>query len=237
MHLLIAEDDATIADVIEQVARVLWPDARITIAPDGATALRHFAAERPDLVILDLVMPPPDGFGVCQAIRQADATIPILILTGHTRLVDEVRALDLGADTYLTKPFDALKLLARLRALMRRNASARTGRGVEPHPARPSGSVVVTGDLAIDLAAREARLRGQPLALTPTEWVLLEALARDAGQIVSHHILLKRIWGVPDQRGDLKAYINRLRGKLGDNGRHPRYIETRRGEGYRLATR
>src|SRR4051812_47216962 len=125
MHLLIAEDDASIADLIGQVARVLWPEARIDIAPDGATALQHFAAERPDLVILDLVIPPPDGFSVCRAIRQADAIVPILVITGHTGLVDEVRALDLGADTYLTKPFDALKLLARLRALMRRTVSTR----------------------------------------------------------------------------------------------------------------
>ena len=96
-------------------------------------------------MILDLVIPPPDGFAVCRAIRQADAIVPILVITGHTGLVDEVRALDLGADSYLTKPFDALKLLARLRALMRHTAFTRVNRGAKPHPAQPSGSVVVTG--------------------------------------------------------------------------------------------
>ncbi len=151
LKLLIAEDDRDLAQMVALSARTLWPDGAVTIAPDGAEALRRFAAEAPDLVILDVTMPPPDGFEVCRRIRQT-SRVPILMLTARDTTVDEVQALDLGADDYLTKPFDHLLLLARLRALARRAAPA-------PGPA-PGAPDFAAGDLTLDFATREVRVGG-----------------------------------------------------------------------------
>src|SRR5205823_7904494 len=119
LKLLIAEDDRDLAEVVAYGARQAWPDCRITIAADGREALKRFAEERPDLVVLDVTMPPPDGLEVCRRIRRT-SRVPILMLTVRRNTLDKVRALDLGADDYLTKPFDHLELFARLRALVRR---------------------------------------------------------------------------------------------------------------------
>jgi DNA-binding response OmpR family regulator len=178
-------------------------------------------------------MPAPDGFAVCRQMRRADAAVPILMVSGRSAVLDEVRALDAGADGYLTKPFDPLSLLARLSALARR-----TGPVTEASPPKVVHHADVTvGDLAIDLAGRTASLRGVPVALTPTEWVLLEQLARHAGQIIPHQDLVARVWGTAraGNSRSLKVYMNRLRQKLGDDVAVPRYIETRRNQGYRLA--
>src|SRR4051794_4462134 len=126
MRALIADDDADLAMLVGLSVRTIWPDCAVTTAPDGREALRRFEAEAPDLVVLDVTMPPPDGFEVCRRIRQAAPTVPILMLTARDTVLDEVRALDLGADDYLTKPFDHLTLSARLRALARRAASGGT---------------------------------------------------------------------------------------------------------------
>jgi DNA-binding response OmpR family regulator len=123
MRLLIADDDTHVAHLVAQSVGALWPGCAVTIAPDGREALRLFAEEAPHLVILDVSMPPPDGLEVCRRIRQVAPAVPILMLTGRDTLLDEVKALDVGADAYLTKPFDVLQLLGRLRALARRARS------------------------------------------------------------------------------------------------------------------
>ncbi len=115
LRLLIAEDARDVADVIAFGARMMWPDCQVTMAGSGKEALQRFAAAAPDLVVLDVSMPPPDGFDVCRQIRES-SQVPILMLTVRDGTMDKVRALDLGADDYLTKPFDHLELLARLRA-------------------------------------------------------------------------------------------------------------------------
>src|SRR3954447_15873020 len=164
LTLLIAEDDRDLAEVIAYGARQAWPDCRVIIAADGREALARFAAERPDLVVLDVAMPPPDGVEVCRRIRQ-DSRVPILMLTVRHGLLDKVRALDLGADDYLTKPFDHLELFARLRALVRR---ARRDFGA-PASLRAS-------DVTLDVVTREVRVRGEVIQLTSTEYRLLEEL-------------------------------------------------------------
>lgn len=227
IRLLIADDDADLARLIGYSARVLWPDSSIATAPDGATALRYFAAERADLAILDVMMPPPDGFEVCRRLRQADPALPILMLTARDAVIDEVRAFDRGADDYLNKPFDHLKLLAHLRALARRAG----------HLAPTSDAVdLVLGELLFDFRANAVWVRDERLELTPTEYMLLEVLGRNAGRYVPSRVLLEHVWG-HDHAHDahyLKVFINRLRRKLGDNAASPRYIETKRGVGYRL---
>ncbi len=191
--------------------------------------MRRFAEERPDLVILDVSMPPPDGFEVCRRIRQVAQT-PILMLTVRDATLDKVHALDLGADDYLTKPFDHLELLARMRALVRRSRA-------QPVPTAPPFTVTV-GDLSIDAAAHQVRVRGEDIRLTPTEYRLLEELVRHTGAVVPHRDLIERVWG-PEFSADaqhLKVFVRRLRQKLGDDPERPCYIHTAWGVGYRFAS-
>jgi len=225
LRLLIAEDARDVAEGIAFAARMHWPDCRVTVAPDGQEALDRFAAMGADLIILDVAMPPPDGFEVCRRIR-AVSQVPILMLTVRDGTADKVRALDLGADDYLTKPFDPLELLARLRALLRRT------RDTPPM----SDRVIVVGDVALHPATREVHLRGAAVRLTASEYRLLEALMRDAGTVRSHAFLLGQVWG-EEYHGDvqsLKVFVRRLRQKLEDDPQQPRYIQTEWGVGYRF---
>lgn len=224
LKLLIAEDARDVANVVAFAIRMTWPESEVTIAASGAEALRYFEEKKVDLVILDITMPPPDGFEVCRRIRES-STVPILMLTVRDGTLDKVRALDLGADDYLTKPFDYLELLARIRAMLRR-----AGMPVE------TSEDLTAGDLFIDLAKREVRLCGEVVHLTSTEYRLLEELVRHRGVALSHAVLLERVWGaeyVADTHY-LKVYIRRLRQKLGDDAERPRYIETEWGIGYRF---
>jgi two-component system, OmpR family, KDP operon response regulator KdpE len=225
LKLLIAEDDHDLAEVVAYGARQAWPECRVTIAADGREALARFAEERPDLVVLDVSMPPPNGIEVCRRIRQV-SRVPILMLTVRHGLLDKVRALDLGADDYLTKPFDHLELFARLRALVRRATDAE----VAPAPDFRSG------DLTVDFATHEVHLRGELVPLSPTEHLLLVELVRHAGATLPHQRLLDRVWGAdyPRDLRYLKVFVNRLRAKLGDDAAHPRYIQTVWGIGYRF---
>ncbi len=226
LTLLIADDTRDVAEIVAFGAQMVWPDCAIHIVGDGRAALTCFAAESIDLVVLDVAMPPPDGFEVCRRIREV-SQVPILMLTVHDATVDKVRALDLGADDYLTKPFDHLELLARLRALVRRSAS-------QPGPLAGRQGTFVLGDFALDYATHEVRLGGTPVALTRTEYRLLEELVSCAGTVLTHRQLLERVWG-PEYVNDvhyLKVFMQRLRRKLGDDPQRPRYIHTEWGIGY-----
>ncbi len=227
VKLLIAEDAHGVAEVLTFGARMIWPDCAVTVAVSGQEALRHFAADPPDFVVLDVAMPPPDGFEVCRRIRET-SRVPILMLTVHSDTMDKVRALDLGADDYLTKPFDHLELLARMRALMRRANESPI----------PSGATVALGDLSIDLATHEVRLRGDVVHLTSTEFRLLAVLAQHAGTVLPHHFLLTHVWGAEYVRDVqyLKVFVRRLRQKLGGAPEDTPYIQTEWGVGYRLVS-
>jgi two-component system KDP operon response regulator KdpE len=225
LKLLIAEDNRDIANAVAFAARMSWPGCHTTIVSSGQEALERFGEEAADAVILDVAMPPPDGLEVLRRIREVSG-VPILMLTVHGTTMDKVRALDLGADDYLTKPFDHLELLARLRAMLRRAPPA----DAEPQP------VFVSGDMEIDFAAQEVRVQGELVRLTPTEYRLLAELARYAGTVLPHEVLLERVWG-PEWVTDLtylKVYVQRLRRKLGDAAECPRFIDTVWGVGYRL---
>jgi DNA-binding response OmpR family regulator len=225
LKLLIAEDELDIAEGVAFGARMTWPDCKITIAPDGREALARFGEEQPDLVVLDVRMPPPDGFEVCRRIRET-SSVPILMLTVRDATIDKVRALDLGADDYLTKPFDHLELLARLKALVRRSGGELGSVGRQ----------YVVGDVTLDSGTHEVRVRGEVVRLTTTEYRLLEQLMRHAGTVLPHQFLLDQVWG-SEYGGDashLKVFVRRLRQKLGDDSERPRYIQTEWGIGYRF---
>ncbi len=228
LKLLIVEDTRSVAEVLAFGARMIWPECQVTIAVNGREALGSFAAESPDFVILDVAMPPPDGFEVCRRIREA-SWVPILMLSVHSDTLDKVRALDLGADDYLTKPFDHLELLARMRALVRRT----NGLPI------PSHSTVVLGDLSINFATHEVRVGGDAVHLTSTEFRLLAVLAQHAGTVLPHHFLLTHVWGAEYVRDVhyLKVFVGRLRQKLGGVPEQVPYIQTEWGIGYRFVSR
>jgi two-component system, OmpR family, KDP operon response regulator KdpE len=225
LSILIADDARGVAEGVAFGVRMVWPDCEVSLATTGEEALRAFAAEAPDLVVLDVAMPPPDGLEVCRRIRKT-SRVPILMLTVRDTTLDKVRALDLGADDYVTKPFDPMELLARLRALVRRGGG----------PLAQQEPVFSSGDFFFDGRAREVRIGDGVVRLTSTEFRLLEELIRHAGDVVPHQALLERVWG-PDWTTDpnyLKVFIRRLRQKLGDDAERPRYILTEWGVGYRF---
>ena len=225
LTVLVAEDAADIADIVSFSARMTWPGCTVVVAETGQEELDRFAEEHPDLVILDIGIPPPDGITVCRMIRES-SPVPILMLTARDATIDKVRALDMGADDYLTKPFDPPELVARMRALIRRTAA----------PALTNQPGFVLGDLSINYTTHEVRIGDQMIRLTSTEYRLLEELARNAGHTLPHHVLLDRVWG-SEWDGDpnyIKVFVRRLRQKLGDDAEHPRYIETDWGIGYRM---
>lgn len=243
MRLLVAEDARSVAKVVAFGARMTWPGCEVAIASNGQEALTLFRETNPDLVVLDIEMPPPDGFQVCLQIREV-SDVPILMLTVHDSTLDKVRALDLGADDYLTKPFDHLELLARMRALVRRSMSAMQahrpeGAGQSGWPGAREGAgrnAFSSAGLYIDFDLHEVRVQGKLVTLTSVESRLLEELARHAGQIMPHELLLERVWGsayVNDVHY-LKVFVQRLRHKLGDEPQQPRYIRTEWGVGYQL---
>ncbi|HET7095592.1 MAG TPA: response regulator [Thermomicrobiales bacterium] len=196
----------------------------VELAETGELALAAIAANPPDLVLLDLVMPGVDGLEVLRETR-GWSPVPIVVLSARGQEQDKVQALDLGADDYLTKPFGMAELLARVRAHLRR-------RGAPPEP------IVTAGDVTIDLARRLVTRNGQEVRLTPTEYDLLRCLAVDSGKVLTHRQLLTRVWGehVADNSPELRVYINYLRRKLEADPARPQLIVTDPGVGYRLRT-
>jgi two-component system KDP operon response regulator KdpE len=200
---------------------------RILEAARGAEALDLAAAHVPDLLLLDLGLPDMDGMEVLQELRRWSAA-PVIILTARGTEGDKVRALDAGADDYLTKPFSAQELLARLRVALR-HASRRQG---------PDEPVLQTGGLRVDLARRRVTVEDQEVHLTPIEFTLLATLAKHAGRVLTHRQLLNAAWG-PDYGGEahyLRVYMVQLRRKIERDPANPRYLRTETGVGYRLAT-
>jgi len=186
--------------------------------------LNYFQETFVDLIILDIMMPGPDGFEVCRAIRQ-QSSVPIIMLSARGRERDVVRALDLGADDYLTKPFGVEEMLARVRAVLRRAAVQ------APTASHPP---LVAGDLEIDFATRRVSRGGREISLTPTEYNLLAHLAINAGRVLTHRALLQAAWGPEygEETEYLWSYIRRLRRKIEPEPRNPRYILTHPGIGY-----
>ncbi len=193
-------------------------------ADDAASGLRAFDAFKPDVVLLDLVLPDGSGVDVCRTIRGRSAT-PIIVLSVVGDEETKIAALDEGADDYLTKPFATGELLARIRVALRHGSTTRGQQGR-----------IVAGDLTMDLERRDVRVCEREVRLTPTEYSLLKYLATNAGKVLTHPMILRSVWGA-DYAADthvLRTYINQLRSKLGDDPAAPRYIRTDPGVGYRF---
>jgi two-component system, OmpR family, KDP operon response regulator KdpE len=193
---------------------------------DGAGALREFGAFKPDVMILDLILPDIAGVDVCREIRR-DHETPIIVLSALGDEKTKVAALDQGADDYLTKPFGMDELLARIRVALRHGSSLRAGQ-----------PLIEAGDLRIDIERRLVTLRGRGVHLTPTEYALLKYLATNAGKVLTHPMILRSVWGqeYADDTALLRTYITQLRAKLDSEGDHQDYIRTEPRVGYRFLT-
>jgi DNA-binding response OmpR family regulator len=203
-----------------------WRDVEFLEAATGEEGLRLVEEVRPDLVLLDVGLPDRDGYAVLSEIRTFTA-VPVIMLTARDEPIDRVRGLESGADDHVGKPFDHLELMARVRAVLRRL-------DVKAPPGRVA--TYRNGDLEVDIDAREVRVAGRRVGLSTTEWRVLELLVANAGWVVPHDRLLARVWGRDDATDldALRVFVRRLRRKLNDDARDPRYIETVRGLGYRL---
>jgi two-component system, OmpR family, copper resistance phosphate regulon response regulator CusR len=221
MRVLLVEDDTHIAHFVAKGLRE--QSYAVDVSVTGEEALSQVAINTYDLVILDVMIPAPDGFAVCKELRRTGHRMPVLMLTARDAVEDRIEGLDRGADDYLTKPFEFRELLARLRALLRR-----------PSALQPSALSVA--DLVIDTAGQAVTRGGKFISLTAKEYALVEFLARNAGRVVGRAEIAEHVW---DEEFDpfsnlIEVYVNRIRRKIDTKGLKP-LLHTRRGAGYVLS--
>ncbi len=226
MKALIVEDSDEIIETVQLLLRIRWPDCDVISTHQGTQAIRLAEEEAPDLMILDLGLPDQNGLDVLRAVRKF-SDIPILIVTANQDEVEKVKGLELGADDYLIKPFSHTELLARVKAVLRRAHM--------PQLKRDEGILSLPG-LVIDFAERRVLLDGQgEVLITPIEWNLLYYLSRNRGRVIPYTSLAENVWGTQYvTQSAIKAAVYRLRQKLQDNGRVPKFIRSHPGVGYSL---
>jgi len=221
--VLVVEDDRVLRHAV--VAAVESAGLDVTAVRDGLAAAEELQRTAYDVVLLDLGLPFVDGWRILASLE--GRRIPsVIVISARGEERDKVRALDMGADDYLAKPFGADELIARVRAVLRR-----------AHPVEPEKPAVVTcADIAVDLGTHVVRRRGEEVRLSPTEFALLAELARNAGVVLDHRTLLQRVWGptYSGELGYLRAFVHRLRTKLEDDPQHPQVIVTAGRQGYRF---
>ena len=223
-RILVVEDEQPLAEAIAFNLRE--ENFTAQIAADGLAALDAFRKDRPDLVILDLMLPGIDGLELCRIIRR-DSDCPIIMLTAKSREVDKVVGLGVGADDYVTKPFGMLELIARVRAALRR-AEGRVAEG--------RGEVLRTEGLELDVERHTVTVRGEEVDLRPREFDLLRILMANRGRVLKRDLLLDRVWGETEyiDPGTLDVHVRRLREKIEDDPSKPRFVLTVRGLGYKF---
>lgn len=224
MTILVVDDEPRIRDLVR--LNLELEHYTVLEASNGVEALEEVREHLPDLVILDVMMPDMDGFETLRAMREV-STVPVIMLTVRQSDQDKIHGLDLGADDYMAKPFNPRELSSRVRALLRRTYMSA--------PARKT-VIEVDPDLKIDFAKHEVMVRGEKVALRPTEYRLLYHLVNNAGRLLTHETLLSKVWGreYRDEAHYLRLYITYLRQKLEQDPAHPKYILTERGIGYRF---
>jgi two-component system, OmpR family, response regulator RegX3 len=223
--VLVVDDEESLLEAVRYALSREGFD--VSVARDGGEAVRVFEAERPDLLVLDLMLPVMNGWDVCRRVR-ASSRVPIIMLTARDAEVDRVVGLEMGADDYVTKPFSVRELVARVRALLRRAAGG-------PGPGGDSG-VIEAGGVRLDPERHEVRVRGQLVALPLKEFELLAVLMENRGRVLTRQTLIDRVWGF-DYVGDTKTldvHVKRLRARIEEDRHEPRLLVTVRGVGYRF---
>ena len=223
-RILVVDDEASIRRSLKK--NLETRGYTVDAAETGEKAIKAFENRRPDLLILDLLMPGMGGIDVVRKLR-AVSTIPIIVLSAVGEEAQKVQALELGADDYMTKPFGMEELFARIRSLLRRAAGATS-----------AAPVFVAGDLSVNFDRREVSLEGQLVKLTPTEYDLLKYMIEHAGKVLTHRMLLQEVWGEAyvDQAQYLRVFVGQLRKKIEKHPGRPRFILTDPGVGYRFCT-
>ena len=221
--LLVEDEESITVPLTEALAREGFDASVARTAGDALALAREL---RPDVVLLDVMLPDGSGFDVCRELRR-ESGVPIIMVTARGDEADRIVGLELGADDYVTKPFSAREVVARIRAVLRRT---------EPPPAPPDAAIEV-GGLRVDSAQRTASLEGRPLDLSRKEFDVLALLAREAGRVVTRERLLEEVWDTNwfGSTKTLDVHMSALRRKLGDDPATPRYLHTLRGVGFRLA--
>jgi DNA-binding response OmpR family regulator len=223
-RILVAEDDPKQANLIRVY---LERDGHsVLVVGDGRRALEHSRARRPDLLVLDVMMPGVDGFDLCRILR-AESDVPILLVTARSTEDDKLLGLDIGADDYVTKPFSPRELAARVRALLRRAGKGTPG----------ADAVRTVGGLEIDAARFEVRVEGRPVVLTAKEFGILEVLAADPGRVFTRAQIIDKAFGFDHYvlERTVDAHVMNLRRKIETDPAEPRYVQTVYGRGYRMA--
>ena len=224
-RLLLVEDEESFREAMAFMLRK--EGFEVVLAEDGRKALDAFDASAPDLVLLDLMLPGMSGTDVCRALRQV-SSVPIIMVTAKDSEIDKVVGLEIGADDYVTKPFSARELVARIRAVARRSSEIESG----------EGGVIAAGPVRMDTERHEVTVDGSPVTLPLKEFDLLEVLLRNAGRVMTRQQLIERVWG-SDYFGDTKTldvHVKRLRSKLEPDPRTPQHLLTVRGLGYKFET-
>jgi DNA-binding response OmpR family regulator len=236
-RVLVVEDEPTLRDTLEY--NLTRQGYQVRTAADGLSALEMARRERPDLIVLDIMLPGLDCFEVCRILRQ-EMSVPVLMLTAKTDEVDKVVGLEVGADDYITKPFSMRELLARIKAMLRRERLIREELAAEHERIEEREEMaprpLTFGDLTIDTARGEVLCQGEPLHLKPKEYELLVFLARNRGIVLSRDLIMQRVWGW-DYIGSSRTvdvHIRWLRQKIEPDPAHPTRIVTVRGMGYRF---
>ncbi|GIW07885.1 MAG: DNA-binding response regulator [Dehalococcoidia bacterium] len=226
-RILVVDDEPSLVDTIRYNLKREGHD--VSVAYDGLEALEVARRLRPDLIVLDVMLPKLDGFEVCRTLR-SETTSPILMLTAKASEIDKVVGLEIGADDYLAKPFSFRELLARVRASLRRVQMLRA------EPQTSTDEQLTAGDLTVDLARHEVTRAGRPIALKPKEFDLLAYLMRNRGRVLTRDVLLQNLWGYEYDGGTrtVDVHIRGLREKIEDDPGRPDLIQTVRGVGYRF---
>jgi len=223
-RILIVDDELSIVKFVRAVLKDKGYE--VLTATNGAEAVQTMEQELPDLVLLDINMPALDGFEVCRRLREW-SEVPIIMLSARADETDKIKCLNLGADDYLTKPFNTEELLARIRAVFRRTKEATV---------IPTQASFSSGDLNINFAGRRVTVGGKEVRLTPTEYSLLKELVLNVNKVLTHRMLLGNVWGPEyrDEREYLHVFMGRLRNKLEFDPAHPKYLITVAGVGYQF---
>jgi DNA-binding response OmpR family regulator len=221
-RILVVEDDVAIAYGLQK--NLQFEGYEVLVATDGESGLKKAVDSRPDLIVLDVMLPRMNGFEICETLRKKKIDVPVIFLTAKTLEVDKILGFDLGADDYITKPFSVRELLSRVKTVLRRV------KGEEPE-------VSTFGDVEVNFGAQRVTLRGREVSLTQKEFELLRYLIRSEGKVLPRDAILNKVWGY-DYYGTARTidnFINRLRQKIEDDLEAPRHIQTVRGVGYRFS--
>lgn len=234
--ILIVDDEKTIVDML--VINLQKEGYNTLEANDGEEAVRIALEQKPNLVLLDIMLPKMDGLAVCKRIRQS-LDIPILMISAKDEEIDKILGLELGADDYITKPFSVRELMARVKANLRKAEITSKSVNNKDQESKDESNVITVGDLSLDLNKFEVKVRGEVMDLTLREFEVLKYLANQPGQVVTREVLLEKVWGY-EYYGDIRTVdvtVRRIREKIEKDTSNPKILITKRGVGYYIASK